>query len=137
MTKTPWALTLSLLLTACTQTFSHSSEAMDQHELDKFTERFNQHMAPCFAMPSGLTDMRNVPNMIVHLKVTMLPNGGVHDVKITDTERYKSDPAFRATANSFERAVRLCSPYDKILPMDRYLDWQIIEMDFDPSPILH
>jgi outer membrane biosynthesis protein TonB len=103
-------------------------------ELDALNARFNQHMKPCWNMPAGIMDAHK---MVVNLKITMLPDGRVQDVQITDTMRYSTDPGFRAAAESAVRAVRLCAPYDKILPMDKYAAWREIDMDFDPSSLLY
>ncbi|MBI1276395.1 hypothetical protein GC177_10580 [bacterium] len=110
------------------------SQKMSVTELDALQARFNEAMVKCWTMPAGIRDAHK---MIVALQITMLPDGNVQDVQIKDTTRYATDAGFRAAAESAVRAVRLCSPYGKIMPMDKYADWQIINMNFDPSDVLY
>lgn len=90
-------------------------------------------MTQCWNVPAGIM---NAKDLVVEIKLQLLPNGTVRDVQVVNRLRMAADPQFRAAAESAVRAVRLCSPFDK-LPADRYPSWQEITFTFDPSAMLY
>ncbi len=59
----------------------------------------------------------------------------VASVEVQDTMRM-SDPLYRVAAETAMRAVRRCSPFDK-LPKEKYDSWKEMTMTFDPSEMLY
>lgn len=90
-------------------------------------------IAPCWNIDPGVM---NYKNLQVHLRLQMNPDGTVRDVTIMDTGRYGSDSYYRAAADAARRAVMnpRCSKLP--LPPDKYANWQITNLIFDPKDIL-
>jgi hypothetical protein len=90
-------------------------------------------MASCWRVPAGI---QNARNLTVSLKITMLPNGAVKTVEPENRMRMAADSQYRIAVESAIRAVRMCSPFDK-LPADRYPSWREATFEFDPSQMLY
>ena len=106
------------------------SETMTQNELGALTNQ----LVGCWQIPIGAKD---VHNMVVNVRVWANADRTVRRVEIEDKWRIASDPAFRALAESAERAVRdpACSPLK--LPEGKSNIWkdQYIVVPFDPSHV--
>lgn len=81
---------------------------------------------------SGMKDSRN---MAVDLRITLAADGTVMDVK-PESMMKMSDPLYRVAAETAMRAVRKCSPFDR-LPPEKYESWKEMTMTFDPSQMLY
>lgn len=87
----------------------------------------------CWNPPAGAKDARN---MAVEVRVVMNPDGKVREAHVVTTDRFNSDPFFKAMAESARRAVLnpQCQPFK--LPPDRYHIWQTMLLNFDPKEML-
>jgi hypothetical protein len=90
-------------------------------------EGVRSKIRPCWLSPGGA---REAP--IVTLTVQMNQDGTPVKAEIQDGGRYRSDPVFRAAADSAYRAIMnpRCQPWP--LPADRYNGWRTITFNFDP-----
>ena len=87
-----------------------------------------QAIRPCWNVDPGATG-----GTAVLINVIMRSDGMVERAEVADQGRYAADPAFRAAAIRALRAARnqTCQPWP--LPRDRWPDWQVIELNFDPQ----
>ncbi len=111
-----------------TPTNYDASKPLSMSEMDAI----RQQLKRCWRMPAG---MRDAHTLIVKLQLQLGIDGAVQDVQIDQMMRYRTDPAFRAAADSAVRAVRKCSPLQG-LPQDNYGAWRDMEMTFDPRDLL-
>jgi hypothetical protein len=72
----------------------------------------------------------------LEFRLTVTPDRTVQDAQVVDTMRYNTDTYFRAAADSALRAVRnpRCNPLD--LPPQKYEQWKVIVVTFDPRKML-
>lgn len=88
---------------------------------------------------SSASGAKDAQSMVVTLRIKLLPDGTVQDVKIENTMRYNTDTFFRAMADSTVRAVMKSSPL-KNLPPEKYDvkdGWREIELNFDPKEMFY
>ncbi len=88
----------------------------------------SQQVAECWSIPiaaQGVSDLR------AELEIALGPDGSVRTVVPTDEARIRSDPVFRAFAESAVRAVQRCSPLK--LPPESYQVWRNVIFNFEPS----
>lgn len=101
------------------------------------TDAIAGRLRECWNLDPGA---RGIENMVVELRAYLDRNGNVTDVKILDSGRYKSDPHFRAIADSAKRAVFSCMRKNnvniyKIFPekyADKYNLWNTLLLRFNP-----
>ena len=74
---------------------------------------------------------RNVQNMQVTLRIQLGPDGTVLDVSVVDQVQMKTDPFYRAMAESTVRAV-LKTDQIKNLSPEKYHLWRDMKINFDP-----
>jgi hypothetical protein len=94
-------------------------------------DAIGQHIARFWTVPLGA---QGAENLMVELHVQLLANGTVQNVTIEDQARYRSDPVFRAAADSAMRAVRLASPLP--LPAGRAEQFRDLIIPFDPRRVM-
>ncbi len=106
------------------------SEYMTQNELNSLSNQLVQ----CWQIPIGAKD---ISDMVVNVRIWVNADRTVRRVEAEDRIRMVADPAFRALAESAERAVTnpQCSPLD--IPQEKYNVWkdQYIVVPFDPSHV--
>ncbi|MEZ5668168.1 MAG: hypothetical protein R3F55_12170 [Alphaproteobacteria bacterium] len=92
-------------------------------------EALRGQLARCWLLPAGAS---GVETMSVTIRAVMRPDRTVEGrAQIVDPQnRMASDPAFQAFAESAYRAVMTCQPL--LLPPDRYADWSVLNLNFDP-----
>jgi outer membrane biosynthesis protein TonB len=90
-------------------------------------------IARCWNIPAGARDARD---LVVEIKVIVDADGTVRQATIVDQGRLRSDPFFRAAAESARRAFfnPLCRPLH--LPAEKYAIWKDLIVDFSPKDIL-
>lgn len=95
-------------------------------EIAALRERISQ----CWIYQAGL---KGGENIIVKVDMTLAPDAMVTNAKIVDEEKMKSDPYYRAAAESAIRAVRdpKCQPFP--LPKHKYKTWKRIILSFNPK----
>lgn len=101
------------------------------------TDAIAGRLRECWNLDPGA---RGIENMIVELRAYLDRNGQIVDVKILDTGRAASDPAFRTVAESARRAVYSCMNKNgvniyKIFPekyADKYDLWKTLLLRFNP-----
>ena len=88
----------------------------------------------CWTVPAGAM---NAETLISRVNVKLSQDGTVTGVALVSDQmgRYRSDPFFKAAADSAMRAVWKCSPLQN-LPPDNYGAWKELELSFDPSEML-
>ena len=87
-------------------------------------------IARCWLVPNGA---RGAKDLVVVIQMKLAKDGTVTKAVIADMARYKTDPAFKAAADSARRAVLdpKCNPLP--LPPEKYDQWKDIEMPFNPK----
>lgn len=88
-------------------------------------------LSQCWSVMAGA---RYAEDLVVDLRIFVNPDRTVRDVKIENQLRYNADSYYRAAADSALRAVFRCSPLD--LPPNKYDQWKIIIVSFDPRTML-
>jgi outer membrane biosynthesis protein TonB len=88
----------------------------------------SRQVTPCWNIPIAA---QGIAGLRAELNIVMGPDGRVQSVAPTDAARMRTDPVFRAFAESAVRAVRACSPLK--LPAESYQVWRNIIFNFDPS----
>jgi hypothetical protein len=98
-------------------------------EVDMIREQISR----CWNIPAGA---RDVKDLVVEIRVEVLPDGTVQQATIVDQARANADPFFRAAAESARRAFfnPLCRPLR--LPPDKYDVWKDMVVDFSPKDVL-
>ncbi|MBT5050214.1 MAG: hypothetical protein HOM58_17070 [Rhodospirillaceae bacterium] len=107
--------------------------SIDQRlQAQRLTALVKKQLAPCWSIPAGAKDAYSVK---VAVQIRLNPDGKLRGVpRVVDTNRMRTDPAFRAVADSAVRALHKCSPLK--LPYDQYDLWKNITFNFDPSDAL-
>jgi hypothetical protein len=98
-------------------------------EVDMIREQISR----CWNIPAGARDAKD---LVVEIRVAVLPDGTVQQATIVDQGRAAADPFFRAAAESARRAFfnPLCRPLR--LPPDKYELWRDMVVDFSPKDVL-
>lgn len=81
-----------------------------------------------WSLPAGARDAQN---MVVTLRIQLNPDGTVTAVSVLNESRMRSDPFFRAMAESTVRAV-LKTDRIKNLSPEKYDLWRDMRINFDP-----
>jgi outer membrane biosynthesis protein TonB len=91
-----------------------------------------QQLQRCWSPPAAAKEAHD---LIVDITVEVSPDGQVLTAQITSTARM-GDPFYRAAAESALRAVRnpQCGPLK--LPPEKYEQWKILNLTFDPRNLL-
>lgn len=106
------------------------SQPLSVSEIDYMKQRIKQ----CWNV-GAFAGMRDSNKLVVKLRLTLFQDGTVNQVTVEEQGRM-NDPLFRVAAETAIRAVRQCSPFDK-LPPDKYNSWKEMTMSFDPSEMLY
>lgn len=96
-------------------------------------DALRRQIEQCWNVPIGA---RNPEELVVEIKIQVNRDRTVRDAVIVDYARVASDKFFRTMAESARRAVKnpKCSPLK--LPLDKYNEWKVITMTFDPSKMV-
>jgi hypothetical protein len=105
------------------------SDSMTSGEMEAVKEQ----LAMCWNVATGA---RFAEEIVVKVKIFVNPDRKVRDVQIVDMARYKNDSFFRAAADSAINAIYdpRCTPLN--LPPDKYKQWEVININFDPREML-
>ena len=91
----------------------------------------------CWTPPSGMVFDET---MIVSIKINLKPDGYLmKPPEVVDHQRMNSPGQnyYKILAESALRAVRICNPIKTPASMqDRYDDWKVIQLNFDPREVL-
>lgn len=90
-------------------------------------------LSGCWNVLSGA---RYAENLQVEVKLYMNPDRTVRKAFIVDTVRYNQDALFRAAADSVLRAFKMENCRVLNLPQDKYNQWKVTIITFDPSDML-
>lgn len=92
-------------------------------------DALRQQLGQCWNVLAGARDAQD---LIVQIRLTVRPDRTVSSARLINNNRYNSDGVYRAAADAALRAVRnpLCSPL--ALPADKYDQWKVITVRFDP-----
>ncbi|MAF47496.1 MAG: hypothetical protein CMM10_04480 [Rhodospirillaceae bacterium] len=106
------------------------TKRVTQNEIDAIANSIRRAMLKCWNFQPGSKGARDI---VITIKVRLLPNGQVHDAELVDQQSYQKDPFKLAAAESAWRAVRNpnCNPYN--LPRDKYEIWKDLTLTFNPS----
>jgi len=109
-----------------------TGQKMNPSQRDQLGSLIKDQLAKCWSPPAGVSEGENLKPVI---KLSLQQDGSLIGVPAVSNDR--SDPAFRAMADSAVRAVRLCAPFKipaQFLPFHGdWKDWTII---FDPREML-
>ena len=107
----------------------HISDKLSLSELDAL----RQQLQRCWTIPAGA---RNAQNLSIDARVTVGPDAIVQNVELLDQSRMRQDPFYRAAAESAKRALYHpeCTPLK--LPKDKFTQWKVFLITFDPQEIL-
>lgn len=104
--------------------------ALDRRLAAKLAQLVTKQISPCWSMPWRAKDIQNIQ---IEIHILLKPNGTLRGApRIGDQARMRSDPFFRAAAESAVRALRdpACSPLK--LPVNTHDVWKEITLIFDP-----
>lgn len=90
-------------------------------------------LAQCWNVMAGA---RYAEELVVDVKLFVNPDRTVRDAQVVDQFRYYSDSHFRAAADAALRAVYnpRCNPLE--LPPEKYDQWKVTIVTFDPREML-
>ena len=93
-------------------------------------EAVRRQIERCWNLPAGAKDAEN---LVVSIRVEMAIDGTPRTAVVTDQGRMRSDPFYRAAAESAVRAVLnpRCHPFT--LPREKYSRWKTITLVFNPK----
>lgn len=96
-------------------------------------DAIRQQIAQCWLVPAGAKEGES---LVVEIQVRMNPDRTVREADVVDDNRMRSDPFFRAAAESALRALRnpSCTPLN--LPPEKYETWKSFTITFDPRDML-
>ena len=96
-------------------------------------DMIREQISRCWNIPAGARDAKD---LVVEIRVAVLPDGTVQQATIVDQGRAAGDPFFRAAAESARRAFfnPLCRPLR--LPPDKYEIWKDMVVEFSPKDVL-
>ena len=114
---------------ASAQPHAPLGEQLSASEMDMVREQ----LARCWNIPAGARDAKD---LVVEIRVVVMPDGMVQQAMIVDQARAAADPFFRAAAESARRAFfnPLCRPLR--LPPEKYEVWKDMVVDFSPKDLL-
>jgi hypothetical protein len=104
------------------------SQSLTPGEIDNIRSQIQKN----WSLPAGA---QKAHDLTVTLRILLNPDGGVADVLVIDETRMRSDPLFRATAESAVRAV-LKTERIRNLPPEKYDQWRDMRINFDPREML-
>lgn len=107
------------------------SQALAERLTFSEVDGFRAQMRRCWSPPSGA---REAANLVVHIRLSLTPNGMISAGPIVVNRSQLGDPFFRAAAESVLRAIRRCQPFN--MPVEKYKSWRDIELTFDPRKML-
>lgn len=92
-----------------------------------------RQLAQCWNVLAGA---EYAENLAVELRVFMNPDRTVRQAAVMNQIRYATDQTFRAAADAALRALRnpRCSPLN--LPPEKYEQWEVFVIRFDPQDML-
>jgi len=96
-------------------------------------DAIRQQIARCWLVPAGAKEGES---LAVEIRVRMNPDRTVREAEVVESGRMRSDPFFRAAAESALRALRnpSCTPLN--LPPEKYETWKSFTITFDPRDML-
>ena len=112
---------------------SARSRPMTLSEIEAVRRQIRRQIQPCWNFPAGAQDAGSLRVMI---RIWLNRDGSVRgEPKVLDEARFTGDRRFRAAAEAGLRAVKnpKCSPLK--LPTDKYDQWKVLTIDFDPSKL--
>jgi hypothetical protein len=94
------------------------------------TDIIRQQMKQCWNVPAGAKEAKD---LVIEVALVMNPDATVREARVIGDARMRSDPFFRAAAESARRAVLnpKCNPLK--LPLEKYNEWQQITFNFNPK----
>ena len=89
-----------------------------------------KQLAKCWNLPAGAKDAGSLE---IEIHTVMNQDGTVREARIANQARMHGDPHYRALAESALRAVLnpRCSPLK--LPLEKYDEWQVLNLVFNPQ----
>lgn len=96
-------------------------------------DALRRQLAACWNLLAGA---RFAEDLVVEIKLFMNADRSIREARIVNQLRYNQDSFFRAAADSALRALYnpQCTPLD--LPPEKYEQWKIITVTFDPRSML-
>lgn len=92
-------------------------------------EAVRRQIERCWNLPAGA---RDAADLIVAIQVDMNLDGTPRSAVVTDPARMRTDPFYRAAAESALRAILnpQCHPFT--LPREKYMQWKTMTLVFNP-----
>ncbi len=110
-----------------------AQSALSKFQASQLVGMVRNQISPCWSVPIGAKDARD---MRIDIRIALNPDGTLRGMpSIEDQARMRSDPIFRAFAESALRAIQdpRCSPLR--LPADRYSEWSDMIIAFNPKEL--
>jgi hypothetical protein len=94
------------------------------------TDVIRQQIKRCWNVPAGA---KEAEDLVIEVALVMNMDATVREARVVGDARMKSDPFYRAAAESARRAVLnpKCNPLK--LPLEKYNEWQQITFTFNPK----
>ena len=112
---------------------SARSRPMTLSEIEAVRRQIRRQIQPCWNFPVGT---RDAGSLRVLIRIWLNRDGSVRgEPKVLDQARFAGDLRFRAAAEAGLRAVKnpRCSPLR--LPPEKFDQWKVLTIDFDPSKL--
>lgn len=96
-------------------------------------DALRRHLRPCWNLPAGAKDGRQ---LVVEIRLYMNPDGTVRDARLLSSSKSSQNPFYRTAAESALRAVKdpRCQPFP--LPKQKYDQWKVFVISFNPKDLL-
>ena len=91
-----------------------------------------QQIIPCWNPPVGAP---NAEELVVEISASLNQDGSLQRAQVVDGLRIGRDRFYRAAAEAALRAVKRCTPLQR-LPVRKYSEWRQMTLVFDPSEML-
>ncbi len=88
-------------------------------------------MRRCWSVPAGAAEAEK---LTVRVRMALNPDGSLASAPVLVNRSRLNEPYFRIAAESALRAIRRCQPFS--MPLDKYANWQEVELTFDPSDMI-
>jgi len=115
------------------QTTKTVQESVTQQMTVSELEAVRNQIQGQWTIPAGA---KEAGNLAIEIKVKVNPNRTVLNAKIIDNYRMKSDPFYRAAAESALRAVMFFQSIPLELPSEKYEQWKEMVISFNPKEVL-
>ncbi len=108
------------------------TQALSVSEKDAIRQRIRRQVEDKWQLMPGA---RDAENMVIELKISLLQDGTVENVRVVDSWRYNNDLNFKVNAERAVNAVRAVERFED-LPAKYYTEWSEVTLHFNPGNVI-